>query len=48
MTRQNSSARRPSDPDPLPKREPGKTLRRTPAAVGRPKPVPARTAAVTR
>ncbi|WP_327679529.1 RNA polymerase sigma factor [Kitasatospora sp. NBC_00458] len=30
--------------EPLPKREPGDTLRRTPATVGRPKPVPARTA----
>lgn len=35
--------------DPLPKREPGKTLRpRPPATVGRPKPAPQRTTAVTR
>ncbi|MCX4752916.1 RNA polymerase sigma factor [Kitasatospora purpeofusca] len=31
--------------EPLPQREPGKTLRRTPATVSRPKPAPARTAA---
>ncbi|MER5356097.1 sigma-70 family RNA polymerase sigma factor [Kitasatospora sp. NPDC002551] len=31
--------------EPLPKRDPGKTLRRTPATVGRPKPTPSRTAA---
>ncbi|MFB7474002.1 RNA polymerase sigma factor [Kitasatospora sp. NPDC056184] len=31
--------------EPLPQRDPGKTLRRTPATVGRPKPTPARTAA---
>ncbi len=34
-----------STAEPLPQRDPGKTLRRTPATVGRPRPVPARTAA---
>ncbi len=33
--------------DPLPQRDPGKTLRRTPATVGRPKPAP-RTTGATR
>jgi hypothetical protein len=46
MTRTNSSAR-PTE-GPLPQHDPGKTLRRTPATVGRPKPAPQRTAAVTR
>lgn len=35
--------------EPLPQRDPGKTLRpRPPATVGRPRPVPQRTAGVTR
>ncbi len=34
--------------DPLPQRDPGKTLRRTPATVGRPKPAPQRTTGATR
>jgi hypothetical protein len=46
MTRTNSSARPTAEP--LPQRDPGKTLRRTPATVGRPKPTPRRTAEVTR
>jgi hypothetical protein len=47
MTRTNSSARPATDP--LPRRDPGKTLRpKPPATVGRPKPVPARATAVTR
>ena len=47
MTRTNSSARPRPAPDPLPQRDPGKTLRRTPATVGRPKPAP-RTTGATR